>query len=92
MLSLTLSGVGVTSPVLGAAKTMRGRFVHGVTIEHRDSALGVSVRLSGQPRYSTFPLYDPYRLVIDIEEDAPAAPPAIVAALSPSPSLSLIHI
>ena len=36
-------------------------------------AARVVIELNGKPRFSTFPLYNPFRLVIDVESDAPAA-------------------
>jgi N-acetylmuramoyl-L-alanine amidase len=84
-LELTLANVGVSGPVIRAASTMRGRFVNGVMMDRGPGVLGVNVRLSGRPRYSTFPLYDPYRLVIDLEEDTPPAHTPAMAAVNPAP-------
>ncbi len=45
-------------------------------------AARVVIELNGKPRFSTFPLYNPFRLVIDVESDAAAT----MAAASPLPA------
>ena len=45
----------------------------------------VVIELNGKPRFSTFPLYNPFRLVIDVEGDGPITP-APVAATNPAPA------
>jgi N-acetylmuramoyl-L-alanine amidase len=42
----------------------------------------VVIELNGKPRFSTFPLYNPFRLVIDVESDAA---PASATAAPPAP-------
>ena len=46
-------------------------------------AARVVIELNGKPRFSTFPLYNPFRLVIDVESDAAAT---AMAAASPLPA------
>jgi N-acetylmuramoyl-L-alanine amidase len=46
-------------------------------------AARVVIELNGKPRFSTFPLYNPFRLVIDVESEAPAA---AVATPDPLPA------
>jgi N-acetylmuramoyl-L-alanine amidase len=57
---------------------------------HDGRVTRVVLELKGNPRYSVFPLYDPFRLVVDIESDSieplpvetvPAGGEAVVAAL-----------
>lgn len=51
--------------------TIPGRLVQGVRLgRHDDHVTRVVLELAGGPRYSVFPLYDPFRLVIDVESDA----------------------
>jgi N-acetylmuramoyl-L-alanine amidase len=55
-----------------------GRLVDGLRIgRHPNSVTRVVLELSGDPRYSAFPLYDPFRLVIDVESDAIEPDPAV---------------
>ena len=59
----------INSPLIKSVRI--GRPTSGVT--------RVVLELAGSPRYSAFPLYGPYRLVVDLEAataDAPAATPA----------------
>ena len=57
-------------------------------------AARVTLELNGKPRFSTFPLYNPFRLVIDVEADAAmpavatAVPAPIPTATPPSPPAS----
>jgi N-acetylmuramoyl-L-alanine amidase len=64
---------------------LRGTFVSGLRLEARADATQVTLQLDGAPRYSTFPLYDPYRLVIDIEgATASTAAPMLARGAPPS--------
>jgi len=50
----------------------------------------VVLELVGEPRFSTFPMYDPFRLVVDLEPTAqpaagPAPPPVVTAPPAPVP-------
>jgi N-acetylmuramoyl-L-alanine amidase len=50
----------------------------------------VVFELAGEPRFSSFPLYNPFRLVIDLENAAPAAPVmpvSTVPAPAPGPAM-----
>jgi N-acetylmuramoyl-L-alanine amidase len=57
-----------------------GRLVKGTRVGvHPDGTSRVVLDVTGRPRYSSFPLYNPFRLVIDVESDglpATSAPPA----------------
>jgi N-acetylmuramoyl-L-alanine amidase len=56
------------------AAKISGSLVKTLTVaQNPNGSARLVLQLSGQPRYSTFPLYDPFRLVIDIESDAVAA-------------------
>jgi N-acetylmuramoyl-L-alanine amidase len=68
---VTLPNVGLSAAALTAVESLKGSLVHGVRLAPRNGGTEVEVRLVGQPRHSAFPLYGPYRLVIDIEGDAP---------------------
>lgn len=71
---LDLAGVGVSTGVLDRASQISGSLLKSLRVT---SAAGNSTRLvlelSGNPRYSTFPLYNPFRLVVDVESDAAAS-------------------
>lgn len=80
------NGVEASAAVVNAASTIRGTFVSALAMERTPEGLQLAARLNGRPRYSTFPLYAPYRLVIDFEEDAPPAPTAGTAAGASPPT------
>lgn len=60
-----------------AAGEQHGGVIRSLTVNARGAGGGtrLEIELLGRPRHSLFTLYDPYRLVIDIERetDAPAA-------------------
>lgn len=67
---LDLTGVGVSTAVLDRATQISGSLLKSLRVT---STAGNSTRLvlelTGSPRYSTFPLYNPFRLVVDVESD-----------------------
>lgn len=69
-----LTGVGVSTAVLDRASQISGSLLKSLRVT---SAAGNSTRLvlelNGSPRYSTFPLYNPFRLVVDVESDTAAS-------------------
>jgi len=77
-MSLKLPGVSVTTSVADATSKLRGTLVRGVRINPAADGLSVKLDLASSARYSTFPLYDPYRVVIDFDADdtGGSAPPA----------------
>lgn len=81
---LTLPGVGVTPAVVDAAAKVHGTMLRGVRISPRPDGLAVKLDLAADARYSTFPLYDPYRIVVDVDTDAAAAAaaPTVVPAVA----------
>ncbi|HYN07922.1 MAG TPA: N-acetylmuramoyl-L-alanine amidase [Vicinamibacterales bacterium] len=62
------------------AQKLNGQLIKGVRVgRHSGGVTRVVLELAGSPRYSTFPLYNPFRLVVDVESDAiepPKPPPA----------------
>ena len=71
----------------GAAIT--GRLIKRTRLGvHPNGTSRVVLDVTGRPRYSTFPLYNPFRLVIDVESDTltgPAAPAVHVGAPASTP-------
>jgi N-acetylmuramoyl-L-alanine amidase len=52
------------------AQKLNGALVRGVRIgRHTTGVTRVVLELAGAPRYSTFPLYNPFRLVVDVEAE-----------------------
>jgi N-acetylmuramoyl-L-alanine amidase len=50
---------------------LSGRLVDDLRVgRHPNQVTRVVLELSGAPRYSAYPLYDPFRLVVDLESDA----------------------
>ena len=69
---------GVGQAVAAAQAVPASPLVKTVRIaRHARDMTRVVLELSGHPRYSVFPMYSPFRLVIDVEsEGPPAEPPA----------------
>ncbi|MEO8071187.1 MAG: N-acetylmuramoyl-L-alanine amidase [Acidobacteriota bacterium] len=60
--------------VAGEAGSAVGTLIKRVSVSSSSTgSLRLSLELNGKPRFSTFPLYNPFRLVIDIEADTSAA-------------------
>lgn len=54
---------------------------------HPNTVTRVVLELAGSPRYSAFPMYDPFRLVIDVESaDAGAPAPTVTPTPTPAPT------
>lgn len=75
----------------GQAEALTGRLVQTARVgRHENQTTRVVLELAGSPRYSVYPLYEPFRLVIDVEsdaipvEDAPLTP-VTVAPPPPAP-------
>jgi N-acetylmuramoyl-L-alanine amidase len=65
------AGSGITERASGIA----GNLVKSVTVtKGNDEATRFVMEVTGNPRFSTFPLYSPNRLILDIETEAPAQP------------------
>jgi N-acetylmuramoyl-L-alanine amidase len=70
------TNASAASALVQRAQRIGGSLITGVRIGRRTTGVTrVVLELTGSPRYSTFPLYDPFRLIVDVESDAPAAPP-----------------
>ena len=54
--------------------------------KHANNVTRVVLELGGSPRYSAFALYDPFRLVIDVESADAAPPPTAAASTTPAPA------
>ena len=74
------------------AREITGRLISEVRVGQPQAGITrVVLGLKGTPRYSAFPLYGPFRLVIDVETDAtlPAAEPRtteVASEYSPPPA------
>jgi N-acetylmuramoyl-L-alanine amidase len=89
VVTVVLPNVGLSAQSITTAASLRGTVVSSVRLTPKNGGTEVEVRMTGQPRHSAFPLYGPYRLVLDIEGDATIAresAPAPVAAPRPSPA------
>jgi N-acetylmuramoyl-L-alanine amidase len=70
------------------APTPTGSFVKAVRLgRHTTSVTRVVLELSGNPRYSAFPMYNPFRIVIDVE-GADAVPPTPTTLSTAGPTVS----
>lgn len=73
-LFIDLSGVYATPQVTSAGAAIGGSLIQGVQLGPRGTTgLRIAIDLKNRPRYSSFPMYSPYRLVIDIEAESPDA-------------------
>jgi N-acetylmuramoyl-L-alanine amidase len=67
-------GAGIAPALVERAAKVGGTLIKSVAVTRApNGGLKVTIDLSAGPRYSTFPLYDPFRLVIDVESDTAAA-------------------
>jgi len=74
--------------VVQRASGLAGTFVKAVRVGRPSSSITrVMVELGGasRPRYSAFPLYNPFRLVIDVESSEPPPPPPPVVTVRAEP-------
>jgi N-acetylmuramoyl-L-alanine amidase len=87
-----LRNATMLDPVMDRAQAITGTLISTVRCGARpDQSTRVVIELKGHPRHSMYVLYDPYRLVIDLESDALAAvqpdavakPPAIDSSVTP---------
>ena len=70
------------------APTPNGSFIKAVRLgRHTTSVTRVVLELSGNPRYSAFPMYNPFRIVIDVE-GADAVPPTPMTLSTSAPAVS----
>jgi N-acetylmuramoyl-L-alanine amidase len=72
-----------SGPSSGVVAGVPGTFVTDVRAQSgAANTAHVVMQLAGRARYSTFPLYNPFRLAIDVERDGPAPTAATAAAAS----------
>jgi N-acetylmuramoyl-L-alanine amidase len=83
-LVLNLPGVSATPAIVAAAARTRGALVREVRLSPASDGLVVRLDLTGHPHVSSFPLYDPYRIVIDLETEEAPAPAATAATVGPA--------
>jgi N-acetylmuramoyl-L-alanine amidase len=70
------------------AQKLNGALIRGVRIGRPSAGVTrVVLELAGSPRYSTFPLYNPFRLVVDVEAEAIAEPQRPQAVPVPTPTV-----
>jgi N-acetylmuramoyl-L-alanine amidase len=84
------TSASAASTLAARAQGISGRLVSQVRVGRPQAGVTrVVLELTGRPRYSAFPLYGPFRLVIDLETDAALAPApetALPAASTPRPA------
>jgi N-acetylmuramoyl-L-alanine amidase len=84
--------VDFTNATAAAALAQRARELSGGLFRtvrvgrHSNAITRVVLELNGSPRYSTFPLYNPFRLVVDLESDSYVAPSRPVTTPSSPPA------
>jgi N-acetylmuramoyl-L-alanine amidase len=72
-----------TAAVIEHANALGGTLIKSMRLGKRpDDSTRIVVELMDNPRFSVFPMYQPFRLVIDLERDGPAP---VVAATTPAP-------
>jgi N-acetylmuramoyl-L-alanine amidase len=82
----------IAGSVAERARTVKSPLIKAVRIG--SPAAGVTrvvLELAGAPRFSSFPLYGPFRLVIDVESEAPPAgpQPSVPAVATPAPATAV---
>lgn len=90
-IAIDLPNVQSAPAVATAASDLRGGLVRRASLTRSaDGAARLVVEVTGNPRFSTFPLYGPYRLVVDIEAETPIAraPSAPTRATEPAATKS----
>jgi N-acetylmuramoyl-L-alanine amidase len=91
---IDLTDASVAAGLAERVSALGGPLLRSVSVENSaGQAARVVLELNGQPRFSTFPLYNPFRLVIDVESDDPAAQtaahvPERAAPAKPPPALT----
>jgi N-acetylmuramoyl-L-alanine amidase len=82
---IDFAGTGITAPVADRAAKISGTLLKAITLARApNGALRLTLDINGRPRYSTFPLYDPFRLVVDLESDGPSASTSHPAGMTPA--------
>jgi N-acetylmuramoyl-L-alanine amidase len=80
----------VPAPIMAAAQALSGGLlVKTVRIgRHTDETARLVLEVAEHIRYSVFAVYSPFRLVVDVETDAPPAPVAASATDTPAAEAS----
>jgi N-acetylmuramoyl-L-alanine amidase len=84
-----LKGVGVSPALNRDLLAAPDDVIKAIRLGQRPgNSTRVVIELAGEPRYTVFTLYDPYRLVIDFErkESSPAAPARATGLAAPAPT------
>jgi N-acetylmuramoyl-L-alanine amidase len=80
-LTITLPDARTAAAIVDAAASIRGDRIRNLKLRQGERGVQVIVQLEGHPRLSEFPLYAPYRLVLDLEsEPEPSSTPAAAAS------------
>lgn len=99
-----LKGVGVSPALSRDLLAVPDEVIKAIRLGQRpENSTRVVIELAGEPRYTVFTLYDPYRLVIDFERKessppraptvpAPVSPPAPLPAKPPTPSIMPVPV
>ncbi len=76
----------VPASLIDHAPAPTGSFIKALRLgRHANGVTRIVLELSGSPRYSVFPMYNPFRFVIDLESaDAVPPTPATMSAASPT--------
>lgn len=83
---LDLSATSVGDGVPAAANALKGMLVTGIRLGHPAAGTTrIVIDLAGAPKHSIYPLYNPYRLVIDAEGPPP---PALTKSIVQEPVLN----
>lgn len=82
-----LNDSGTAAAIAEKASQISGTLVKSLTVgKVANDATRVILEVAGAPRFSTFPLFNPFRLVVDIESDA--RPPLTSELPTPAPMTS----
>ena len=84
----TTSAAGA-SAIAERIRSIHSPLIKGVRVGVPSKGIArVVLELTGAPRFSSFPLYDPFRLVVDVESvaDVPSAAPPVVSSTPPATS------
>jgi N-acetylmuramoyl-L-alanine amidase len=86
--TVEVSDATAAAGLAGRAAAIAGPLVRSVEVApSAGPSTRIVLQLAGAPRLSTFPLYNPFRLVVDVEAEAPpraasARDPGVVAAVA----------
>lgn len=84
---IDLDGTAAGDGLTAAASALKGMLVTGIRIgSAAPGTTRVAIDLAGAPKHSVYPLYDPYRLVIDAEGPPP---PSLTKSVIEEPVLNM---